>query len=177
MYSVRIMMTAFMVAASMDLLSGPANASTRGYDMTGDPRAGLIFTLIVLILIVAFAVLYLFIDRLEQRLVDLMKKNQDMNGLVKALRSSWLSSKAAKALGEVGDERAIEPLIEALNSRYVDTREAAADALGRIGDERAIGKLNIALDDSYITVREHARTAIENILDRMPAGGSVNGSH
>ncbi|HMK47067.1 MAG TPA: HEAT repeat domain-containing protein [Methanocella sp.] len=177
MYSSRIVTTAFIAAASVDLLTGSASASTRGYDMTGDPWTGLVFTLIVLIIIVAFAVFYLFIDRFEQRRVNLMKKNRDVEGLIKALKSSWLSSKAALALGEVGDERAVGPLIEALGSRYVDTREAAADALGHVGDERAIGKLNIVLDDNYITVREHARIAIENIRNRISTGGNGNGSY
>jgi HEAT repeat protein len=40
---------------------------------------------------------------------------------------------AARALGEIGDRRAVDPLIEALGAGDVCIRLAAASALSRIG--------------------------------------------
>ena len=44
---------------------------------------------------------------------------------------------AAGALGKIGDERAIEPLIQAPEDIHCDVRRQAAEALGEIGDKRA----------------------------------------
>jgi HEAT repeat protein len=52
----------------------------------------------------------------------------------------------AKALGEIGDQRAVESLIEALSDSSVN--DAAAEALGAIGDERAVEPLIEALNSS-----------------------------
>ena len=48
------------------------------------------------------------------------------------LNQRW---RAADALGEMGDRRALQPLIRALSDEYVDVRWKAARALGII-DER-----------------------------------------
>ena len=47
---------------------------------------------------------------------------------------------AARALGSLGDRRAVEPLIERLQQHpaSVDERTALVDALGKLGDVRAI---------------------------------------
>jgi len=52
---------------------------------------------------------------------------------------------AASALGQIGDARAVEPLIAALNDSKSDVRLAAADALAKIGDARAVQPLIAAL--------------------------------
>ncbi len=44
----------------------------------------------------------------------------------------------AYLLGQAGDPRAIEPLIDALQDEHVGVRGAAANALGNIGDSAAI---------------------------------------
>jgi HEAT repeat protein len=51
--------------------------------------------------------------------------------------------KAAESLGYLRDERAVEPLIQALKDekRYHSVRWKAARALGEIGDKRAIEPL------------------------------------
>ena len=60
-------------------------------------------------------------------------------------------SSAADALGEIGDERAIEPLIELLKDENV--RGTAAWALGEIGGERVVEPLIEALKEiEYISV-------------------------
>jgi hypothetical protein len=64
---------------------------------------------------------------------------------------------AAEALGEIGDKRAVEPLIKALGYEDEYVRKSAAEALGKIGDARAVEpliKVHIeALDENIATSR------------------------
>ena len=63
--------------------------------------------------------------------------------------SSRVRMEAAWALGEMGDERTVEPLLSAL--KYSDDwglRRMAGMALGKIGDERAVEPLVTALGDN-----------------------------
>ncbi len=52
-----------------------------------------------------------------------------------------LQRNAAKALGKLGDRRAVAPLIEALDCDDYYVRESAAQALEMLGDRRAINPL------------------------------------
>jgi HEAT repeat protein len=70
---------------------------------------------------------------------------------------------AARALGEMGDKRAVSQLIQALGDKYTKVREAAASALGRIGDERAAPCLVQALGDQSVRVRSEAVKALSQI--------------
>ncbi|MDD5018734.1 MAG: HEAT repeat domain-containing protein, partial [Eubacteriales bacterium] len=62
---------------------------------------------------------------------------------------------AAKALGQTGDVRAVEPLIVALGDMYEDVCKAAVEVLGQIGDARAVKSLIAALEDGW-TIRYNA---------------------
>jgi hypothetical protein len=73
-------------------------------------------------------------------------------------RDSCVRIAAAWALGEIGDERAVEPLISALGDKISDVREAAASALGKIGD-KAIPALVFHLQDWY------TGNHVANVLD------------
>jgi HEAT repeat protein len=75
--------------------------------------------------------------------VEKMEKKRDEEGLIKALRykDPWVRRAAVKALGKIGDPRAIEPLITALKDENRDVREEAAWALGELGDPRAVEPL------------------------------------
>jgi HEAT repeat protein len=68
-------------------------------------------------------------------------------------------------LGEIGDERAAEPLIKILNENTkVELRIEAAKALGRIGSEKAIG----ALVQVYKKDRDkQLQSVAKEILDRL----------
>jgi hypothetical protein len=157
-------MLAISPAMCLWALAGTALASTTGFEQEGDPMSGLVVLLAVLCIIAAFAFFYLLADRMRQWRVDRVRGKEGLDGLVKVLGSSWLGPKAARALGEMGDERAVEPLIGLLHDRRRDLREAAADALGKIGDPRAIVPLSVTLkDDEYASVRDHARNAIRAI--------------
>jgi HEAT repeat protein len=60
---------------------------------------------------------------------------------------------AAYALGQLGDPRAVEPLINTLGNKDWHVRRAAAHALGQLGDPRAVEPLVAALNDGHKNVR------------------------
>ena len=81
--------------------------------------------------------------------------------LIGALRhhDSVVRQLAARGLGEIGDARAVEPLIGALKGRE-DLRAAAAEALGQIDDARAVEPLVDSLKDAGSSVRAAAARAL-----------------
>jgi HEAT repeat protein len=92
-----------------------------------------------------------------------MRRNGDVEALANALKNPFLANRAARALGEMRDERAIEPLIGALQDSNEDVRCEAARALGEIGDPRAEESLKKASHDEYRQVRDTATGAIKRI--------------
>jgi hypothetical protein len=71
---------------------------------------------------------------------------------------------AADALGMIGDEKAVEPLITALaDEEWSDLRQSAAIALGRIGNRQAVKPLLNALADEDEDVRWAAANALGKI--------------
>ena len=87
--------------------------------------------------------------------------------LIRALtdKDTGVVKLAAKALGDIGDRRAVEPLIQALKDQEV--ADTVAWALGQLGDPRAIGPLadllgNLVLHD--IAVRALASIGDERAL-------------
>ncbi len=64
----------------------------------------------------------------------------DIEGAIGLLGSPdpQLRQFVAYLLGQAGDPRAIEPLIDALQDEHVGVRGAAANALGNIGDSAAV---------------------------------------
>ena len=89
---------------------------------------------------------------------------------------------AAKTLGAIGDERAVEPLITALKDKNGFVIIAAAGALGEIKDTRAVEPLITALKDKNEFVVRAAAEALVEIKDTraveplIEALKSVNGS-
>ena len=74
---------------------------------------------------------------------------------------------AVIALGQTGDSRAVEPLMETLYWNLDDNvRAAAVMALGHIGDPRAIERLTVALEDADDNVSDLAAQALAKIKDR-----------
>ncbi|MFW5996431.1 MAG: HEAT repeat domain-containing protein [Lentisphaeria bacterium] len=76
-----------------------------------------------------------------------------------------IRKRAVEELGERKDDRAVQPLIEALESFYWFVREKAADALGQVRDSDAIPALTERLKDPYWRVREASARALGNIGD------------
>ena len=82
-----------------------------------------------------------------------LRANGDIPGLIKALRrkkDAQTREAAAKALGELGDTRAVPPLVDALDDSVAAVCVAAATALGEIGDRQAVEPLLSALDDERV---------------------------
>src|SRR5262249_49126693 len=67
---------------------------------------------------------------------------------------------ATCALGELGDNRAVEPLIAYLEHAESCRRSSAVRALGRLGDARAAGPLLLCLHDPDVGVGRAAAEAL-----------------
>ena len=87
----------------------------------------------------------------------------------KLYRSSYRSRLcAANALGQLKDNAATIPLIEALRDDSDEVRQTAAWALGEIGDPQAVEPLIEALSDSDNQVRDAAREALSKLITTLP---------
>jgi len=91
---------------------------------------------------------------------ELFKHIRDLNN------EDWeVRRNAAWALGEIGDKRAIDPLLDRFqNDEHRLVRWNAAWALGEIGDPRAVDPLIKTLqNDEDILVRAYAARALEKL--------------
>jgi len=71
---------------------------------------------------------------------------------------------AAETLGQIGDKRAVEPLMEMLStSEEPGLLEAAAEALGRLKDDRAVPALHALLQRGTLPARMNAVVALGRI--------------
>ncbi len=70
---------------------------------------------------------------------------------------------AARALGQIGDRKALPALVQALNDVSSWVRVAVVESLGQIQDRQAREPLQAALDDENADVREAARQALDRI--------------
>lgn len=94
------------------------------------------------------------------------KERGDSDYLVKALTDSELRDAAVRALGDVGDPIAIEPLMPLLDARDPQVRAAAADSLGKLQAKGAVSRLiDIAENDSEVWVAEWAMNSLGAIGD------------
>jgi hypothetical protein len=73
---------------------------------------------------------------------------------------------AARALGDLGDAAAVEPLLGALQDPDWHLRWVAAQGLGRLKDGRAAEPLAAALKDRHWYVRRAAAEALGALADR-----------
>lgn len=124
-----------------------------------------------------------------------LKRKSDVDELINALGDgdAFVRRSAANALGQIGDARAIEPLITALGdegargraaialgeigdpavellitvfgdeSKDVSVRWSAAIVLGKIGDIRAVPVFGKAINNSDERIRNAAKEAIDKI--------------
>lgn len=70
---------------------------------------------------------------------------------------------AAYVLGQIGDARAVDPLIPLLNDEDKYVRIIVAEALGKIRDAKAVEALTAALQDKERSVRWSAANALKQI--------------
>jgi HEAT repeat protein len=71
--------------------------------------------------------------------------------------------RAALMLGKLGDTRAVDPLIRALDAPGYQTPLYAAEALGKLGDARAIPALLNLLNSTHDRYREVAQEALRRL--------------
>ena len=101
-----------------------------------------------------------------QSIADLEKKGQPaVDYLLLALKDEdkRIRIAAARALGEIGDCRSIEPLIRMLEDKDRDIRFISASILGRIGDFRAFEPLTRACTDENCFVRITAKDSLTKL--------------
>jgi len=89
-------------------------------------------------------------------LLDLLKFSAEQRPPVEMRKATVM------ALRQIGDARAIEPLIAALQDPDASVREAAAWTLGQFDDARSTASLRIALKDTSAHVRETAAKALSH---------------
>jgi len=97
--------------------------------------------------------------------IEKLKARRDVDGLIKALsyqESGQVRRDAVRALGELRDALAEEPLIAALKDEEPYVRSHAAEALGKIGDAHAVEPLIAALKEE-----KAMRTSAAEALGRI----------
>jgi HEAT repeat protein len=98
--------------------------------------------------------------------VSRLRDAGDVDGLVALLASGdrFQRRDAARALGELGDERAVEPLVApASGDRDGEVRAAAIAALGSLGSARAREELLALIARGGATTSSHAGEALAEI--------------
>lgn len=89
---------------------------------------------------------------MESTYVEELERKRDVDGLIAVLSDSASAERpeAARSLGQVGDDRAVEALLQSLDDHpesFPALREAAITSLGALGDSRATQPLLQVLDD------------------------------
>jgi bilin biosynthesis protein len=120
---------------------------------------------------------YALIDKAEHVRGSAVRALANMGRADAAVLKHFLSDEsvlvrweATRALGELGDPQAVEPLVEALEDERVYVRRGAAWALGEIGDARAVAPLSRIAQDKGNRISEIAAEA----LDRIEWGGGAH---
>jgi len=89
---------------------------------------------------------------------------RSIDPIIESLKDETAKVSAAKALGEIGNSKPVQDLINLLKDKDSDVRSAAAVSLGQIKDPLALSALIIALEeDRDVNVRRLASIAIGEI--------------
>jgi len=99
------------------------------------------------------------VERAEELLLRLAPAS--VQGVIAELEGGRSPERAAGLLGRIGDTRALQPLIEALDHRDVSVRVQAASALGDLRDPAAVEPLLRATRDHNLDVRAEAGQALD----------------
>lgn len=100
-------------------------------------------------------------DRAEELLVNLAPSSTE--ALIDELRAGSAPRRAAAALCAIGDNRALGPLVEALEHCDPRVRAESAAALGELRDPAAVEPLLRATADQELLVRAQAGSALDRI--------------
>lgn len=98
----------------------------------------------------------------EEELIEIKDQPGAVKLLITTLKDEQASVRAAaaKALGETGDSRVIDPLIITLKDEQASVRAAAAMALGVTRDPRVIDPLISTLKDEDSDVQDKAKVTL-----------------
>ena len=91
----------------------------------------------------------------EETLISALSSNTDLSIVCSVI----------EALGQIGDTRAVDPLITFLTHKESKIRECTAAALGKLRDSRAVESLIVALSDEQERVRWYAADSLGKIGD------------
>ena len=100
--------------------------------------------------------------------IGMMKRDKNVKKLIRAMdkkNDTPIRCAAAEALGELGNDRALKPLVEALKDSKSDLQVNAAEALGLIGSARAVEPLITALQHGNYRLTSKAAAALGLIGD------------
>src|SRR5438067_2353685 len=102
-----------------------------------------------------------------------LKAREAVPGLIRLLDADlWLQFAAVAALGEIGDPRAVQPLLDAVPNDMLS--EPAVDALGRIASPDALPRLlTLLADHERLPLRDVVLKACAAILESPHAPPSV----
>jgi HEAT repeat protein len=102
-----------------------------------------------------------------------LKAREAVPGLIRLLDADlWLQFAAVAALGEIGDPRAVQPLLDAIPNEML--AEPAVDAIGRIAVPEALPRLlSVLADHDRLPLRDGVLKACAAILEGHPAPPSV----
>jgi hypothetical protein len=109
------------------------------------------------------------VEQLEEY-VKRLSQDRNIQGLIEALNhwNPYMTSAAIKALGELGDKQAIDPLIIFLENSWEEMpRGFAIDALANFGDPKAIPVLHIRATSDDIDNRIRAIIALASLGDKQ----------
>jgi len=90
-------------------------------------------------------------ENVRQAAAQLAAKCKDFASVDLLIRMLQFDIKAAKALGDIGDQRAVEPLLLIVKVKQQWGRRDVAHALGQLHDPRAVDALILALHDDTTT--------------------------
>lgn len=113
--------------------------------------------------------------------IEKLKKKGNVKGLLKVLaiqRETPLRRAAVKALGEIGDPLAVEPLLELLNEEEIELRPVTLTALAALGEARAVEPLVKLLYTDQPNQAQIIKTlieidvhqAVERLITRLTVG-------
>jgi len=98
-------------------------------------------------------------------MLNFLPETSSVSGLLAVINHPfyWVRYEAVRALGSIGDRRAVGPIREALGDGDELVRTVAAVAAGKLNDSTLAPDLAAALDDSYYGVRMAAAEEIKKL--------------